>query len=115
MNDFKDALSSSAGVDRGITNSIWQTSNANKIIVPPNQIWFFRKSCNVQSNASKDLLCGIVHLSQTINLLCCNTLVITEFLERLQVGVSFICMFNDNLRVEWAILLPSNNVAAKPD
>lgn len=32
----QDASSSSAGIDRGITGSIWRKLSANKIIPPPN-------------------------------------------------------------------------------
>ncbi|KAK9871883.1 hypothetical protein WA026_015132 [Henosepilachna vigintioctopunctata] len=54
MDDFKQSLSSSAGVDLGITGSVWRTCPANKIIAPPNQFWFSRKSYNMRSNEYKD-------------------------------------------------------------
>ena len=63
MDDCKHALGSSAGVDHGVTGSIWRKSHAHKIIAPPNRFLFFRKSCNMPSNASKDVLCAIVHSS----------------------------------------------------
>jgi len=62
MDDFKHALISSAYVDRGITDN----DGENYL---PNRFWFFRKSFNVRSNASKDFLCAIVQSSQIINLL----------------------------------------------
>lgn len=82
MDDFKHALSLPAGVDRGITGNVCRKSPANKIIAPPNWFWLFRKSYIVRSNASKDLLCAIVHPSQTMSLLCCSALAIAELLER---------------------------------
>ncbi|KAL3271983.1 hypothetical protein HHI36_022452 [Cryptolaemus montrouzieri] len=33
-----------------------------------------------------------------------------EFLEMLQVGVSFLCIFNSNLRAEWTVRPPSSKV-----
>lgn len=44
-------------VDRGITGRVWRKSPTNKIIVPPNRFWFFRKSCNVRSSVLPKIFC----------------------------------------------------------
>lgn len=102
----------SAGLDSGITGNVWWKSHENRIITLPNWFWFFRRSCILRSNASKDFLIAIVHSSYMINLHWYQTLAIAQLFGRLYVGVSFVCIFDDSLSAELNVRLPSNNVAA---
>lgn len=83
MEDFKLALNLSAGVAQGIRSKVFRKSLTNTIIAPPNQFWIFRKSFIALSNASKNFLCAIAHLSHTLNLHYCKTFPIVEFFKML--------------------------------
>lgn len=77
-----------------MTANVCRKSTAKRIRAPP-IIWPFpRRSFNVRFNASNDLLCAIVHSSDTIKAHRFRIFVIPDRIDMLHVGASLACTFN---------------------
>lgn len=103
------------GVNLGITEKVYRKSpQRNNRALPIGRL-FSLKSLRVQSRASKDFLCAIVHSFHTIGELIFNMAAVLKFLPILHVGILIWLTFNGSLRVECTIDPLSNNIDVIPD
>jgi len=110
--NLRHALSSSAGVECGITGRVCRKSPDNKISAPPKSYSFPLKPFSVRWSASNTFLWAIVHSPHIMSLHDWSTLSIPEFLLIFHVDVSVMCIFNVNVSAECAVWPPSKRVAA---